>query len=461
MARRAAYLLAAALALAAPVAVAQDGAGQSYSVEEARLLGMAAIASGRPDIAATIAQGLLERDPDDPYAQFLLARAHLDAGALAQAQAAGKRAFRLARSPQQRFQAARLTAQAAWNRDHYPAAQWWLRRAAAAAPDDALREATLRELRAVRGRNPLSFGLSLSVTPSDNVNNGASSQFNIIDGVPVVGWLSSDGQALGGVVAEVGADLGWRLRADATSVTTLGASVDLREVRLSDAARAAAPDLDRDAFDSARAEVVLRHVHRPAGKPWEVAGHVAAGAQTEAGALDFRYGRVGAEVLRGIGDRTGLRLGAAMEVRDARAGDPQGDTVISLQASMTRLLAGRDRVTLGFYLSQYNTDRDGRSSASQGVQLSWQDGAPIGPVQLGASVGFGETHFPGYSVGFIPVPGGRLDRSFSASLDMTFPGLSWAGFAPRLSLSHVTTDSNVSRFETERTGLLFGIESRF
>lgn len=460
MGRAAAILLAAALGLA-QAAEAQDSGGRLYSLEEARLLGMAAIASGRPDIAAAIAEGMLARDPDDPYAQFLLARAHLDAGALPQAQAAGKRAFRLARSPEQKFQAARLTAQAAWNRDQFPAAQWWLRRAAAAAPSDAQREATLRELRAVRGRNPLSFGLSLSVSPSDNVNNGASSQFNIIDGVPVVGWLSPDGQALAGVVAEVGADAGWRLRADATSLTTLGASVDLREVRLSDAARAAAPDLDPGAFDSARAEVVLRHVHRPAGKPWEVAGHVAAGAQTEAGALDFRYGRVGAELLRGFGDRTGLRVGGAMEVRGARAGDPQGDSVISLQASVTRLMPGADRVTLGFYLSAYDTDRAGRSSATHGVQLSWQDGAPIGPVQLGASIGFGETHFPGYAVGFIPVPFGRLDRTLSASLDMTFPGLSWAGFAPRVTLSHVTTDSNVSRFETDRTGLLFGIESRF
>lgn len=459
MTRAAALLLAAALAVAAP-AQAQDG-GRSYSVQEARLLGMAAIASGRPDIAATIAQGLLARDPADPYAQFLLARAHLDAGQLPQAQAAGKRAFRLARSPEQRFQAARLTAQAAWNRDQFPAAQWWLRRAAAAAPSDAQREATLRELRAVRGRNPLSFGLSVSVAPSDNVNNGASSQFNIIDGVPVVGWLSPDGQALGGVVAEVGADAALRLRGDATSATTLGVSVDLREVRLSGAARRAAPDLDPGAYDSARAEVVLRHVHRPAGKPWEVAGHIAAGAQTEAGALDFRFARLGAEVLRGFGDSTGLRVGAAMELRDARAGDPQGDTVLSLQASVTRLLPGRDRLTLGVYLSQFDTDRAGRSSATRGVQVAWQDGQPLGPVQLGASLGFGQTHFPGYSVGFIPVPGGRQDQTLSASLDMTFPDLSWAGFAPRVTLSHVTTDSNVSRFDTDRTGLLFGIESRF
>ena len=459
MRRAAALLLAAALAAAMP-AGAQDG-GRLYTVEEAQLLGMAAIGSGRPDIAATIAQGLLAADPDDPYAHFLLARAYLDAGALAQAQAAGKRAFRLARSPEQRFQAARLTAQAAWNRDHFPAAQWWLRRAAAAAPSDAQREATLRELRSVRGRNPLSFGIAVSVTPSDNVNNGASSQFNIIDGVPVVGWLSPDGQALAGVVAEVQADAGWRLRQDATSITTLGASVDLREVRLSGAARAAAPDLDPDAYDSARAELVLRHVWRPQGRPWEIAGHAALGVLTEAGSLDFRYARLGADYLRGFGDRTGLRLGAAHEWRDARPGDPQGDSATSLQASVTRLLPGDDRLTAAVYASAFRTDRDGRSSTTHGARLSWQDGQPLGPVQIGASIGFGQTHFPGYSVGVIPVPGGRLDQTFSASLDMTFPDLSWAGFAPRVTLSHVTTDSNVSRFETRRTGLLFGIESRF
>lgn len=460
MRRAAAFLLAVALAAGAPAA-AQDAPGTAVSVEEARLLGMAAIGSGRPDIAAQIARRLLERDPGDPYAQFLLARAHLDAGELALAQAEARRAFRLARSPEQRFQSARLVAQAAWNRDRFPAAQWWLRRAVAEAPTEAQRSATLRELRAVRGRNPLSLGLSLSLTPSDNVNNGASSQFNIIEGVPVVGWLSPDGQALSGVVAEIGADLGWRLRQDSGSLTTLGASVDLRRVRLSDAARAQAPDLDPDAYDTARAEVVLRHVIRPRGKPWELAGHAALGAQTEAGALDFRYGRIGAELMRGIGDSTGLRLGMAMERRDAPPGDPQGDLVRSLQASVTRILPGDDRVTVALYFSTFDTDRPGRSSVTRGGRISWQDGQPIGPVQLGAALGYGETHFAGYSVGFIPVPGGRLDRSLTASLDLTFPGLSWAGFAPRLSLSHVATDSNVSRFETRRTGLLFGIESRF
>lgn len=462
MARRIvlALLLAIGVTAQAPAAPA-EGALRPYSVEEARLLGIAAIGSGRPDIAQAIAAELLKRDPDDPYAHFLLARARLDAGAFAEAQATARRAFRLARTPEQSFQSARLIAQAAWNRGHYPAAEWWLRRAAEAAPGPDQRAATLQELRSVRARNPLSVSLSFAVTPTDNVNNGAASAFNIIEGVPVVGWLSPDGQALSGTIVEAGAALRWRLAQDAVSSTAVEIAADMRDVHLSASARQAAPDARGSDFDSARLEVALRHRHRPTGAPWEASGQFALGAQTAAGSLEFRYARLGGELLRGFGTSTGLRLTAMAEYRDAPPPRPQGDTARSLQAAVTQLLPGEDRLTLAVYHSALRTGMAGRSSTARGVRLTWEAGRQIGPVGLSASLGYGETVFPGYRVGFIAVPGGRRDETVSASLDMRFSDLSWAGFAPRLTLSHVETVSNVSRFETRRSGLAFGIESRF
>lgn len=462
MARRIvlALLLAIGVTAQAPAASA-EGALRPYSVEEARLLGIAAIGSGRPDIAQAIAAELLKRDPEDPYAHFLLARARLDAGAFAEAQKTARRAFRLARTPEQSFQSARLVAQAAWNRGHYPAAQWWLRRAAAAAPTGPQRAAALQELQSVRARNPLSVSLAFAVTPSDNVNNGAASAFNIIDGVPVIGWLSPDGQALSGTIVEAAVLLRWRLAQDAVSSTAVEMAADLRDVHLSRSARQAAPDARGSDFDSARLELALRHRHRPTGAPWEISGRFALGAQTAAGSLDFRYARVAGEMLRGFGTSTGLRLTAATEYRDAPPGRPQGDMVRSIEAAVTQILPGQDRLTLAVHDSVFRTEMAGRSSTARGVRLTWEAGRQIGPVGLSATLGYGETAFPGYRVGFIAVPGGRRDETVSASLHLDFPGLSWAGFAPRVTLSHVDTASNVSRFETRRSGVAFGIGSRF
>ena len=75
--------------------------------------------------------------------------------------------------------------------------------------------------------------------------------------------------------------------------------------------------------------------------------------------------------------------------------------------------------------------------------------------------GYSETAFPGYRVGFIAVPGGRQDRSLTAGATLTFPGIQVQGFSPRLSITHTNTQSNVSRFETRKTGVSLGLTASF
>ncbi|HMO08832.1 MAG TPA: hypothetical protein PKD10_14480, partial [Paracoccaceae bacterium] len=429
-------------------------------VEEARALGMEAIRLRRPDKAAEIALALLDRDPADAFAHMLMARALLDGGQPKAAGNAARTAFSHAATPVQRQQSARLVAMAAYAEGRLGLSQRWLRRATAAAPE-ATRAQTARELAAVRRQNPMSVTLRFSAMPSNNVNNGASSEFNIIDGVPIVGWLSPDGMALSGVVAEGHGGFRYRLsQGDGGFSTFLGARVDARRVELSREARAAAPDLDPRRYDSARAEVTWSGLLQPKGKPWEWSLDVGAGAQTEGGAFSYRFLRAGTGLTRGFDDRTAGNVSIGFERRDAGTG-ARPVIASNLALGLRRILPDEHVLSLTGFIGKLDTPVAGRSSTTLGAEIGWEAARPVGPALLALRASYAKTEFPGYWVGPIEVPGGRRDRTVSAAADLTFPGLAVQGFAPRLTISHSDTSSNVSRFDTRRVGMQFGLSARF
>ncbi len=453
-----------ALVLAAVLVLAAlQGAGaedkRAFSLEEARLVGVAAIEAGRPDVAADIAMQMLQRNPDDAFARFLLARAHMDAGHLRAAGAEARLAFRLSDSPEQRHQSARLVAQSAWNEGRIGVAQRWLRRAAVAAPAPVARAERVRELAAVRAANPLDVSLSFAINPSDNVNDGSSSAFNVIDGVPVVGTLSADGQALSGVVAQVRTGVSYRL--PGAGQLTLGARLDWRRVDLSQSARDKVPGIDPRQYDSGRAEVSLVRAWTPEGAAWQAETGVAAGVQIDGEDLRYRYLRLDGAWMRGVGDRTGVDLGFGVERRSTQPGQSDPEWVGSLSVGLRRALAGDDLLTSRLYTSQTDTPVEGRGSHTWGVDVAYARGRPIGPARLSLQAGYSETAFPGYRVGFIAVPGGRQDKSLTAGMTLTFPGIEVQGFSPRVSIMHSDTRSNVSRFETKKTGITLGLTASF
>lgn len=438
---------------------AEADEARAFSLEEARLMGMAAIEAGRPDVAADIAVQMLRRDAGDAFARFLLARAHMEAGHAPAARAEARLAYRLAQSPEQRHQSARLVAQAAWNEGRVGVAQRWLRRAAIAAPAPVARAERVRELAAVRAANPLDVTLSFAVNPSDNVNDGSSSAFNVIDGVPVVGRLSADGQALQGVVAQVRTGISYRLPGEGQ--TTVGATLDWRRVELSRAAKAKVPGIDPQAYDSARAEISLGRAWQPERAPWQAEVGLGAGVQIDGQEFSYRYLRLDGAVMRGIGDSTGVDLGFGVERRSTQGGQTDPEWVGSLSVGLRRALPGNDLLTTRAYASRTETPVDGHSSQTWGVEVGYARGRPIGPARLSLQAGYSETDFPGYRVGFIVVPGGRQDRSLTAGATLTFPGISVQGFSPRVSITHTGTQSNVSRFETRKTGISIGLTASF
>ena len=91
------------------------------------------------------------------------------------------------------------------------------------------------------------------------------------------------------------------------------------------------------------------------------------------------------------------------------------------------------------------------------VSPDWKIGGAS--VSLGANAGMRD--YDAYSLGFAFVTGGRQDTNYGVSMDLSFDKLGVMGFAPVLSLRHSSTQSNISRYETETSGISLGISSVF
>lgn len=428
---------------------------------QARELGLEAIRLGRADLAVVIAQKLLALNRRDAFAQYLLATAYLRLNRPAEAEAAGRLAFRFGQTSEQRYQSARLTALAAYGAKRYGRAQWWLRRAAQNAPEAARRAQSVAEFGAVRARNPWRLELQFSLVPSDNVNNGSAGRFNIIDGLPYVGVLSADAQALSGVISEAGINAAYRLARTGQRETELGASLNLRRVDLSRAARSLLPPGTNTDYGAQRLEISLRQQWLTPANDQRFTLSAAYGRQWYGAGADYDYGALGFGHQLSIGPRSLLDSGLSVEQRAQKPGQTRPDRIYGLRAGLSHGFANGDKATVTGFASAFSTGLPGQSSTSFGGQISYALGHGLGPVSLSGSIGYQVADFPGYGIAGIIVPGGRQDRSLTAELELGFDRLSYLGFAPVIGLRSVRTQSNVSRFDSSETALTLGLRSTF
>lgn len=456
------------LALTAPLALAQPvqtpvevTTPVTLPTSAMQQLGLQAITQGRPDIALQIADALIAADPGDTFGFYLKATALYRLGDMAGAQQAARQSYRYSHSPEQSYQAARLTALSAYHLERYGTAQWWLRRAAQYAPEEARRDRSIAEFNAVRARNPLSVSLSFAVVPSDNVNNGSSGSFNIIDGVPYVGSLSPDAQALSGWIGEASLDLQYRLAENAAGRTSLGLYLYGQSITLSAQAKRDLGDYPAPDLGAQRAEVSVRHVFAaPDGVDSFTLGAVL-GLQQEAGVEEQSYGRVHLGYARALNAASLINVAFSVEQREAVAFQPQGDRIQTLRGSYVTALPNADVLTATLFGSQYQTAYAGQSSVTIGGDLGYDIARDFGPVNLSFAAGIYQGDFAGYTLATIEVPGGRQDLTSYIEMDMLFPRVEYSGFAPVLTLRRQVTSSNVSRFNSESTSISLGIQSTF
>jgi tetratricopeptide (TPR) repeat protein len=457
--------IAAALAccLMALPAQAQTAAGAPMTLPATAMqqLGLQAVEQGRFDLALQIADALIAANPSDTFAYYLKATALYRTNRLPEAQKAAKLSYRYSHSPEQSYQAARLTALAAYNSQHYGTAQWWLRRAAQYAPEEARRDRSIAEFNAVRAKNPMSVELSFSIVPSDNVNSGSSGSFNYIDGVPYVGILTPDALALPGWIAEASVDLQYRLSATDSGSTFVGLYVFAQDITLSDSAKADLGDYPAPDLGARRAEVSLRHSFAKAGGVQSVTVAGIVGIQQEGGVEEQTYGRLRLGYARALDAVSLFNIAVAAETREAVRKQEYGDQIYTLRGSYVRSLKSADVATATLFASQFRTSYDGQSSVTFGGDLSYDIARDFGPMNLSLAAGAYVSQFDGYTIATIEVPGGRQDTTGYLQVQALFPGVEYSGFAPVLTLQRKVTSSNVSRFDSKETSISLGIQSTF
>ena len=435
-------------------------------IPEARALATQAALGGDPETARRIAASLLQADPNDRAALVILAAVEPQLGRPTQGRLAGARAYAVSTTDAEKYEAARLTALAAANEGRFTLAQWWLRRALTVAPTPADAAQTTADARGVRDLNPWSTNVELSFTPSGNVNGGADSRFNVIDGIPFVGILSADAQALSGWTGTLSLSTRYRIAASERSQTVLTARAYGRGVMLSSEAKdfltSAGSDASAADFSTASLDFGVRHDHAlrtgfyglglNLGKAWS------------AGEFDYSYARLTADRRFPVSDVSTLSFSASLEQRWDE-NDRQDQWRYNLQGTLSRNLTNGDQLSATVGFGAVNSDFVNDTARSQTAQVGYTFGRPLGPVgfqaQVQLSAGLQLQDFDAYRVAFISVPGGRQDQRLFGSVDLFFPDFSYAGFAPVISLSAGRTVSNVSRFEHDDASIGFTFRSTF
>lgn len=409
--------------------------------------------TGRPVEALQITEILLGRDPADVGALIVASRSLRDMGRYDEAVASGRAAWDAASTDRERYGAAIVTAEALSSGGRRTLAGLWLRRAAEVAPDDRLRDRAIRDFRYVRSRNPVTTRLGFSVTPSDNINAGPTTNSFVIGGIE---FVDPSAVPLSGLRFSVSADLGYRQDLESGGRIVYGLFVSADEHRLTGNA-ASVPGADADDYDRQRAEVSIDY--RP--PETEGAGRVNYGLALGRDWLGDNpledYAEARAVWSLPMDDGQGLSVRAALRVGDRKDNALRSSETISFGATYGRRVGDGDRISLGGTVQRVFSESNAIAHDAVSAAVTYSLGQPMAGGQLSASaeIGLRDYTAPLYS------PEIRQDRSVGVTISYLASSLDWFGFAPTFDLFAERNMSNVSLFDTETLGLRIGVRSTF
>lgn len=463
MFRRLALFCAGACVLPLPLLLnAQEQSGVPLDV--AKAMAIQALESGKAPFAIRIAKGLAEADPKDVDPHFILMSGYAQLGQKAKARKSAARAYRLSEPGAERLKAAELSAGLALTQNRPTLSQFWLRRAAVHAEDDASKALIAKDYARVRAVNPFSFRIRGGITPSNNINGGSDSAINTIDGVPgIAGINSTAAQRISGLVGTFDAEFGWRVQQNDTSQTQLGLRFYTRQVDIDDDAKKEDPTISSRDFGATLTEVSARRdlVLGGPGKYLSLGAFAGRAWFADEQNFDFLRGTIARTVP--LSEATRLTIDGSIERRIDAQHDPLDQTRHQVGVNLRHRLGNGDR--MGVSLSLLNVDSDHvnvrRNSAT--ARLTYAFGEKIGPVKLSTALTYGYNDVADYTTGggLLSPPGGRQDKSLHADLTMFFPDYDYAGFAPSVRFRAGRTNSNVSRFESRSFSVSFEIKSKF
>ncbi|WP_164659942.1 M48 family metallopeptidase [Tropicibacter sp. Alg240-R139] len=458
-----AALVCAALALGGPTSARAEETSHTLTLDQAYQAAIEALRIGQPDVTVALTHGLLQASPKNPVLHYLQATAYARMNEPEEGRQAATLAYRNSKQQEALFQSAQLAARLSLQAGRPTMAQFWLRRTAVHAPNEKAKELIAADYKQLRRINPWAFRIRAEIKPTDNVNNGADTALQIIDGVPVVGQLSGSAQALSGVFGIVDVTSAYRLRQSADSMTSVGGRLYVQRVSLSSEAKALAPDITGSQFASTYGEISVRHamIVGPAENLGSAAVDVATGTSWFGGERSYNFARLGGERTWRMAGGAQLRLNAMVETRFAERYGTNDANIVGIGAQYLRPVGQGNRISVSMAYRDSRARWFTGTYRAASVRVAYDLGQAIGPAKLSAGLVLGYSDYPEYAVSIFAVPGGRQDTSIYGDLSLFFDKYDYAGFAPMLRVRTGKKDSNVSRFDIREFSVSLGIESKF
>ena len=440
------------------------GKAQDRDLQAVQTQAEAALAAGDPAAAAAGATELITARPDGFAGWFILALARSDERRHEDAATAAARAYDLAPDRLARFQTARLAARAHLSLNQFFRAEFWLRRAANHADDEADLAGLLREYALATAANPLTIDLTAAIIPSNNINGGSDDGILRFEGIDLTFYLPEYRRALSGIGYEASVDLSYRLLQSDRQRTTVTAHFFGQTYSLSPDAREtldSSPNPDVQAlrgrdFGSRVAEIGLQHQRRDLSPLGPVNFGLELGTYWEGTERLVTYRDYTLEQATIAGPDATFNLTARL--RDQQA------LVPGLIDTKTYDLIGAINVKrpsgnrLQFSLA-------GREHIA-GPETSYEE------YRLGVGYGFDEPFLgmrlsSSATIGyrsyeeFVTTLDGRRDRFAAVSTTAVFDDIRYFGFSPSATIRFDRTFSSAEEYTSTGVSFRVGIESRF
>ncbi len=425
----------------------QDPVTVEVTPASGRALARQALQTGNPDLAARIAAQLVQANPKDVGALLLLTAGLERSGQPEQAIAAGRKAYGLATTEAQRFEAAYLVAEALSVADRPGQAKFWLRRADSHSPGPA-QSAVLRDaFQKLDARTPLKFSVTFAGGPTNNVNGGSLHDSFDFLGIPI-----PIAQALPGWVLLTTSQLSYRIIARPDRVAQLYAIARQRNVWLSPRA------LDLQA-GATNADYLYNSLDLGGSVNWVSSAALAFSLDARAGRR-WLGGEVQSDQQRLVFGTTRAQAAGRLARLDLTAettripGTPRANSLrLAADGSLSQPLSGG---VLRFDLGLANLDATAPGIAYRALSagLDWQPDKPV----LGLNVEFflqGELRDYWKTIGYRP------DMQVEAGAMARFPKASAYGFVPTVTLSASRTFSELAVRDTANIAVAFGVSSSF
>ncbi|MDU8926340.1 hypothetical protein RXV86_02985 [Alisedimentitalea sp. MJ-SS2] len=470
-----ALLRAAALAFCFGCAAAPSVQADSVTltIPQTRAAARDALAKGEFDLAVQLARGLLQANPKDAQAYYIIALAYQQLGDNRLGRKAAGYAFRYSEHPQDRYTTAQLAAKFALQQKRYTLAQYWLRRSIDHVPNEKLHQLAIADFKHLRADNPWQIRLQFSVAPTNNVNSGAGDPENEIDGTDLpAGILSPSAMALSGAISTGKINASYRLARTKNSETQLAFRAFAKQVTLSSAAKrllatgpATVPPLTGRDFSSSFFSLGIVHTMRNGVRPDRPRGNgqtqlaLTYGQSHFAGNLYYHTAKASVARLLSLSDSHAIKLKFRLEHRDYRTGS-SSDTA-AIQVEMSHQLANADRLSYGISLAATAATAINLRQELASGYVAYEPAKNLGPARISFILGASFSHYYDYRVGFFLVPGGRKDTTLHGMVSAHFEDYDFGGFSPTLTLHARETQSNVGRFDTDELTLSIGFKSNF